>query len=119
MLSSICFMPASLTPHSLPPRSPSIASYFGGSIVVTCMRAGLYQTKKGLPVFFGSLRSRKSMTLAEISSSTVLDRSKVNGPSSLQVCFFTVPSADLHELIGRGGVRDVVVFGSLSRGTFG
>src|SRR5689334_9656819 len=31
MLSSICFMPASLTPQSLPPRSPSMASYFGGS----------------------------------------------------------------------------------------
>jgi hypothetical protein len=28
----------------------------------------------------GSLRSRKSMTLAEISSSTVFDRSKVSGP---------------------------------------
>ena len=48
MLSSICFMPASLTPQSLPPLVPSMASYFGGSIVVTCMRAGLYQTKKGL-----------------------------------------------------------------------
>ena len=35
------------------------------------MRAGLYQTKNGLLVFSGSLRSRKSMTLAEISSSTV------------------------------------------------
>ncbi|EXI71474.1 MAG: hypothetical protein AW07_03536 [Candidatus Accumulibacter sp. SK-11] len=58
MLSSICFMPASLIPQSLPPLAPSIASYFGESIVVMCMRAGLYQTKKGLPVFFGSLRSR-------------------------------------------------------------
>jgi hypothetical protein len=38
------------------------------------MRAGLYQTKNGLLVFFGSLRSRKSMTLAEISSSTPFDR---------------------------------------------
>ena len=53
MLSSICFMPASLTPQSLPPCSPSMASYFGDSMVVTCMRAGLYQTKKGLLVFFG------------------------------------------------------------------
>ena len=84
MLSSICFMPASLTPQSLPPRSPSMASYFGGSMVVTCMRAGLYQTKNGLLVFLGSLRSRKSMTLAEISSSTVRERSSVSGPSSLQ-----------------------------------
>ncbi len=82
MLSSICFMPASLTPQSLPPFSPSMASYFGGSMVTTCMRAGLYQTKNGLPVFLGSLRSRKSMTLAEISSSTVRDRSSVIGPSS-------------------------------------
>ena len=84
MLSSICFMPASLTPQSLPPCSPSMAMYFGDSTVVTCMRAGLYQTKNGLLVFFGSLRSRKSMTLAEISSSTVFDRSSVSGPSSLQ-----------------------------------
>ena len=63
--------------------SPTMASYFGESMVVTCMRAGLYQTKKGLLVFFGSWRSRKSMTFAEISSSTVRDRSSVSGPSSL------------------------------------
>src|SRR6516162_6995662 len=58
ILSSSCFMPASLMPQSLPPRVPSMASYFGDSIVVICMRAGLYQTKKGLLVFFGSLRRR-------------------------------------------------------------
>src|SRR6266481_4589400 len=117
MLSSICFMPASLTPQSLPPRTPSMASYFGGSTVVTCMRAGLYQTKKGLPVFLGSLRSRKSMTLAEISSSTVLDRSSVSGPTSLHVWFFSVPSEDVHARTGRGGVRQVVVLGSTAPGT--
>src|SRR5262245_37778707 len=38
------------------------------------------QTKNGLSVFFGSLRSRKSTTLAEISSSTVFERSSVSGP---------------------------------------
>ena len=36
------------------------------------------------------------MTLAEISSSTVFDRSSVSGPSSLHVWFFSVPSEDLH-----------------------
>src|SRR6476619_6679887 len=112
MLSSICFIPASLTPQSLPPFSPSRASYFGDSTVTTCMRAGLYQTKNGLLVFLGSLRSRNSMTLAEISSSTVLDRSSVSGPSSLQFWFFAVPSEDLHHSTGRGGVRHLVVFGS-------
>src|SRR5437762_4103283 len=119
MLSSICFMPASLMPQSLPPFSPSMASYFGDSIVVMCMRAGLYQTKNGLLVFLGSLRSRKSMTLAEISSSTVLERSSVSGPSSLQVVLFCVPSADLHQITGRGGVRQVDVFGSTAPGTSG
>jgi len=49
------------------------------------MRAGLYQTKNGLLVFLGSLRSRKSMTFAEISSSTVFERSSVSGPWSLHV----------------------------------
>src|SRR5215470_2897508 len=117
MLSSICLMPASWIPQSLPPTSPSIASYFGGSMVVTCMRAGLYQTKKGLLVFAGSLRSRKSTTLAEISSSTVRERSRVNGPSSLHVWFFSVPSEDLHQTTGRGGVRQVVVLGSTAPGT--
>src|SRR5262245_41177160 len=68
MLSSICFMPTSLIPQSLPPTSPSMAKYLSDNTVVTCMRAGLYQTKNGLPVFLGSLRSRKSITLAEISS---------------------------------------------------
>ena len=69
---------------------------FVDSTVVMCMRAGLYQTKNGLLVFFGSLRSRKSMTLAEISSSTVFERSSVSGPSSLQVWLAEVPSEDLH-----------------------
>ena len=36
------------------------------------------------------------MTLAEISSSTVCERSSVSGPSSLQVWFADVPSEDLH-----------------------
>src|SRR5215471_17307445 len=119
MLSSICFIPASLTPQSLPPFSPSMASYFGDSTVVMCMRAGLYHTKNGLLVFFGSLRSRKSITLAEISSSTVFDRSRVSGPSSLHVWFFMSPSLDLHHNIGRGGVRQVVVLGSTAPGTSG
>ena len=47
---------------------PSI--YHRGLVVgETPKRAGLYQTKNGLLVFLGSLRSRKSMTSAEISSS--------------------------------------------------
>src|SRR5271157_2450830 len=110
-------MPASLRPQSLPPASPIIASYLGDSTVVTCMRAGLYQTKNGFPVFLGSLRSRKSMTLAEVSSSTVFDRSSVSGPSSLQVWFFSEPSDDVHQMMGRGGVRQVAVFGSTAPGT--
>src|SRR5271166_1036508 len=116
MLSSICFMPASLTPQSLPPFTPTMSRYLSGSMVVTCMRAGLYQTKNGLLVFLGSLRSRKSMTLAEISSSTVFDRSNVSGPWSLQVWFFSVPSDDVHQRTGRGGVRQVVVIGSTAPG---
>src|SRR5208282_4184923 len=119
MLSSICFMPASLTPQSLPPGSPTMAKYLSDRTVVTCMRAGLYQTKNGLLVFLGSLRSRKSTTLAEISSSTVLERSSVSGPSSLHVWFFSVPSDDLHNKTLRGGVRQIVVFGSTAPGTSG
>src|SRR6476660_8971996 len=112
-------MPASLTPQSLPPGSPTMAMYLSFSTVVTCMRAGLYQTKNGLLVFLGSLRSRKSMTLAEISSSTVFERSSVSGPSSLHVWFADVPAEDLHHSTGRGGVRQVVVFGSTAPGTSG
>src|SRR6478752_10410474 len=119
MLSSICFIPASLMPQSLPPSTPSIARYFGDSIVVMCMRAGLYQTKNGLLVFLGSLRSRKSMTFAEISSSMVLDLSSVRGPSSLHVWLASVPSDETHDSIGRGGVRQVVVRGSTAPGTSG
>ncbi len=117
MLSSICFMPASFMPQSLPPGSPTMAWYLSDSTVVTCMRAGLYQTKNGLLVFLGSLRSMKSMTLAEISSSTVLERSRVSGPWSWQVWFFAVPSEDLHQMTGRGGVRQTVVAGSMAPGT--
>ncbi len=106
-------------PQSLPPGSPTIAMYFGGSMVVMCMRAGLYQTKNGLLVFLGSLRSRKSMTWLEISSSTVSDRSSVSGPWSSQLWFAEVPSEDLHHITGRGGVRQVVVLGSTAPGTSG
>src|SRR6478735_8175377 len=104
-------MPASLTPQSLPPGSPTMSRYFFGSTVVMCIRAGLYQTKNGLLVFFGSLRSRKSMTLAEISSSTVSDRSSVSGPWSWQDWLADVPSEEWHHSTGRGGVRQVAVLG--------
>src|SRR5580693_3992953 len=120
MLSSICFMPASLTPQSFPPGSPTMAMYLSESTVVTCMRAGLYQTKKGLLVFFGSLRSRKSITLAEISSSTVFDRSSVSGPSSWHVWFASAPSEERHQRMGGGGVMQAPgVLGSIAPGTSG
>src|SRR5215813_5441888 len=119
MLSSICFMPASLTPQSLPPGSPTMARYLSGSTVVMCMRAGLYQTKNGLLVRRGSLRSRKSTTLAEISSSTVFERSSVSGPWSWHVWFAGAPSDDLHHNTLRGGVRQTVVLGSTAPGTSG
>src|SRR5215472_1892259 len=112
-------MPASLMPQSLPPTTPSISRYFWDNTVVTCMRAGLYQMKKGLPVLLGSLRSRKSMTLAEISSSTVFERSSVIGPSSLHTWLLCVPSEDLHAMTGRGGVTQAVVFGSTAPGNSG
>src|SRR5271157_3362093 len=119
MLSSSCFMPASLMPQSLPPFVPIMSRYLSGSTVVTCMRAGLYQMKNGLLVFLGSLRSRKSMTFAEISSSTVFERSSVSGPSSLHDWFASVPSEEWHQMTGRGGVRQVVVLGSTAPGTSG
>src|SRR5262249_36137592 len=110
-------MPASLTPQSLPPGSPTMAMYLGDSTVVMCMRAGLYQTKKGLPVFLGSFRSRKPTTLDEISSSTVFERSSVRGPSSWQVWLASVPSEEVHDSTGRGGVRHTLFFGSTAPGT--
>ena len=57
------------------------------------------------------------MTLAEISSSTVFERSSVSGPSSLQVWLAAVPSDDLHDSTGRGGVRQIVVIGSTAAGS--
>src|SRR6478735_6880998 len=119
MLSSICFMPASLAPQSLPPLVPIMSSYFFDSTVVTCMRAGLYQQKNGLLVFLGSLRSSQSTTWEEISSSTVFERSSVSGPSSLPIWFLAVPSDDFIQRTGRGGVRQLPVFGSTSPGGFG
>src|SRR4029077_666166 len=116
MLSSICFMPASFTPQSLPPGSPTMAMYLSDSTVVTCMRAGLYQAKKGLLVFLGSLRPNQSMTWEAISSSTVFDRSSVSGPSSLQVWLFDVPSEGGQAIMGRGGVRHVPSLGSIAPG---
>src|SRR4029078_6734193 len=111
------FMPASLTPQSLPPGVPTIAMYFSDSMVVICMRAGLYQTKNGLLVFLGSLRSRKSMTLAEISSSAVSERFSVIGASSLHVWFASVRPEGVQAITGRGGVMQSVVSGSTAPGT--
>src|SRR2546423_15180291 len=99
-------MPASLTPQSLPPGSPTIAMYLSDNTVVMCMRAGLYQTKNGLLVRRGSLRSRKSTTLADISSSTVFERSRVSGPLATIVWFLDVPS-DFHHSTLRGGVMKI------------
>src|SRR6185436_8800345 len=93
--------------------------YLSGSTVVMCMRAGLYQAKNGLLVRRGSLRSRKSTTLAEISSSTVFERSSVSGPSSRQVWLAAVPLEDVQNSTGRGGVRQVVTLGSTAPGTGG
>src|SRR6266850_3819868 len=118
MLSSICFMPASLTPQSLPPLVPTMFRYLSGKTVVICMRAGLYQQKNGLLVFLGSLRSSQSTTCEEISSSTVFERSSVSGPSSLPVWFLAVPSGDFIQMTGRGGVMQVPVFGSTPPGGF-
>ena len=59
------------------------------------------------------------MTLAEISSSTVFERSKVSGPWSWHVWFACVPSEDLHHSTLRGGVRQIVVLGSTAPGTSG
>ena len=57
------------------------------------------------------------MTWAEISSSTVSERSSVSGPSSVQLWFADVPSEDLHQSTGRGGVRHGVVAGSTADGS--
>src|SRR5262245_22311889 len=119
MLSSICFMPTSWMPQSLPPVSPSMAWYLSENTVVMCMRAGLYQTKNGLLVFFGSLRSRKSTTLEEISSSIFFERSSVSGPWSWHAWFAGAPFGDLHDNTLRGGVRQTVVLGSTAPATSG
>ena len=96
-----------------------MSSYFVDSTVVTCMRAGLYQQKNGLLVFFGSLRSSQSTTWAEISSSTVFERSSVSGPSSLPIWFFAVPSGDFIHRTGRGGAMQTPSLGSIAPGLRG
>ena len=80
------------------------------------MRAGLYQQKNGLLVFLGSLRSSKSTTCEEISSSTVFERSSVSGPSSLPIWFLAVPSEDFIHRTGRGGAMQTPSLGSISPG---
>ena len=49
-----------------PWRTPSMVLQLRRQHSITCMRTGSYQTKKGLSVFFGSLWSRKSMTLVNL-----------------------------------------------------
>ena len=60
-----------------------------------------------------------SIRWADTSSSSVSERLSVTTPSSLQVWFACVPSEDVHQSIGRGGVRHVVVAGSTAFGSSG
>ena len=116
MSSSICFMPASLTPQSLPPGLPTMSRYCPGSTVVMCMRAGLYQTKNGLLVLCGSLRSRKSMTFAEISSSMRLRSLQGQRTLVLAVCFVRAAVGGLAREHRTRWVRQIVVFASTAPG---
>ena len=77
LLASIAaIMAASMPAAAQQQQKPNILFIMGDDIGIMqpSMRAGLYQTKNGLLVRRGSLRSRKSTTLAEISSSTVFER---------------------------------------------
>ena len=97
MLSSICFMPASLTPQSLPPGSPTMAMYLSDSTVVMCMRAGLYQTKNGLLVFFGIVAVEE---VDDLGRDFLVHRLRsLQGQRTLVLAasgFAPVPSDDLH-----------------------
>ena len=99
MLSMSCFY-AGFHSDPSPCRQPHQAwlRYFGGSTVVTCMRAGLYQTKNGLLVFFGSLQVEEVDHLGRnFLIYRLFDRSSVSGPSSLHIWFLLVPSEDLQD----------------------
>ena len=107
----------------MPPGSPTIAMYLGESTVVMCMRAGLYQTKNGLPVFFGhcsrdsprpwkrSPRPRSSNTPGErtlilaglISFRTIGGVAPDHRPGRRQAePFSDPPRGDLSEALDRG-----------------
>ena len=120
MLSSICFMPASLTPQSLPPGSPTMARYLSGSTVVMCMRAGLYQTKNGLLVFFGIVAVEEVDDLGRdllVHGLRALQRQRALVLAGLvrRRCRRRTCTTST----GRGGVRQVVVFGSTAAGILG
>ena len=111
-------MPASLTPQSLPPGSPTIAMYLSDSTVVMCMRAGLYQTKNGLLVFFGIVAVEEVDDLGRdflVHGLRALQRQRTLVLAGLVrlACRRTTCTART----GRGGVRQVVVFGSTAPGT--
>ena len=59
------------------------------------------------------------MTFAEISSSTVFERSSVSGPSSLPIWFLAVPSGDFIHRTGRGGAMQTPSLGSIAPGGSG
>jgi len=67
------------------------------------MRAGCTRRRTAC-WFLGSLRSRKSMTLAEIPRppSRAIERQRT---LVLAALFFSVPSEEWHQMTGRGGVR--------------
>ena len=119
MLSSICFMPASLTPQSLPPR---LAHH--GHVLVRQHRRDVH-ARRVVPDEERLVGRLRVVAVEEVDD---LGRDLlVHGLRALQRqralvgarLVLAVPSEDLHHSTGRGGVRQIVVFGSTAPGTSG
>ncbi len=117
MLSSICFMPASLTPQSLPPGSPTMFRYVVGQHRRDVHARRVVPDEERLLGLLGIVAVEEVDDLGR----KFPRRSSWSAPASAapRPCRFgwpAVPSADVQASIGRGGVRQVVVLGSTAAG---
>ncbi len=119
MLSSICFMPAScdcpnpcrLLRPAWPRTSATARSRRACGRVVP--------DEEGLVGLLGIVAVEEVNDLGRDFLIHGSRPSSVSGPSSWQFWFAAVPSEDLHQITGRGGIRQSVVVGIDGAGTSG
>ena len=119
MLSSICFMPASLTPQSLPPLVPTMSMYFSEQHGRDVHAGRVVPDEEGLVGLLGIVAVEE---VDHVGGNFLVHRFRALERERTFILARLVlrrAVGGLHPKTGRGGVMQVPVFGSTSPGGFG